>query len=195
MAFHASLEERYGSRVHLTPQDEMGRLDLTSILGTPQKDTLIYCCGPEALLGAVEEASSEWPSGALHVERFAPKEQGEPVLHTSFEVELAQSGLTLTVPVDQSILDVVDAAGVHVLYSCKEAHAEHAKFPSWRHGRSPRQSALRRGAGLDREHVHLRLAGRLPAPRARHLSPPHNGAGDYASQGGSLLHQCGRRTR
>ena len=37
-----------------------------------------------------------------------------------FEIELAQAGLTLTVPPGQSILEVIEAAGVTVLSSCTE---------------------------------------------------------------------------
>ena len=44
----------------------------------------------------------------------------EPVLHEAFEVHLAQSGLTLTVPPDKSILDGVEEAGIGVLSSCRE---------------------------------------------------------------------------
>ena len=46
----------YGDRVTVCPQDETGLLDLAALLGTPQPDTLVYCCGPEPLLDAVEAA-------------------------------------------------------------------------------------------------------------------------------------------
>ncbi|HEX6493237.1 MAG TPA: ferredoxin reductase, partial [Candidatus Dormibacteraeota bacterium] len=65
----------HGDRVELVPEDERGRLDLDSALGTPREDTLVYCCGPEALLAAVEGRCSNWPSHSLHVERFAAKPQ------------------------------------------------------------------------------------------------------------------------
>jgi ferredoxin-NADP reductase len=119
MAFVDELRA-YGDRVRLRPQNEHGLLDLDALLGEPTPDTLVYCCGPGPLLDAVEERCASWPSGALHVERFTPKEQGEPVLHDSFEVELAQSATTLTVPPDRSILEVVEDAGVFVLSSCRE---------------------------------------------------------------------------
>jgi ferredoxin-NADP reductase len=121
MAFRTDLSEAYGTRVTVHPQDEVGLLDLDTILGGPRPGTLLYCCGPEPLLRAVERrCAAAWPEGALHVERFSPKEQGEPLRHEAFEVELAQSGLTVTVPVDRSILDVVEAAGIQVLSSCQE---------------------------------------------------------------------------
>ncbi|MGY1812545.1 PDR/VanB family oxidoreductase [Blastococcus sp. SYSU D00820] len=120
MAFLEALEDATGTRVTLHPQDEVGLIDLPRLLGTPRPDTLVYCCGPEPLLAAVEERCAGWPEGALHVERFSPKEVGEPVRTDSFEVELATSGLVLTVPPGKSVLEVVEEAGVSVLSSCQE---------------------------------------------------------------------------
>jgi ferredoxin-NADP reductase len=119
MAFLDELAH-YGDRVTLRPQDEFGLLDLDTLLGTPRPDTLVYCCGPEPLLAAVEERCASWPSGSLRVERFTAKPLTEPVLAGSFEVELTRSGLTLTVPPDRSILDVAEEAGVNVMSSCSE---------------------------------------------------------------------------
>jgi len=120
MAFREYLSDTFGARVAVHPQDEKGLLDLNAILGTPRPDTLVYCCGPESLLQAVEAHCASWPAGTLHVERFAPKEHAQPVRQEAFEVELAQSGLTLTVTRDVSILDVLETAGVPVLSSCRE---------------------------------------------------------------------------
>jgi ferredoxin-NADP reductase len=119
MAFLDELGQ-YGERVSVRPQDETGLLDLDTLLGTPRPDTLVYCCGPEALLAAVEQRCSGWPRGALHVERFAPRPQTEPVRSEAFEVVLERSDLTLTVPPDRSILSVVEEAGVGILSSCAE---------------------------------------------------------------------------
>ncbi|MCF3960714.1 PDR/VanB family oxidoreductase [Streptomyces fuscigenes] len=129
MAFAASLAAAHPDRVEICPQDETGLLDLSGLLGVPRTDTAVYCCGPEPLLAAVEERCAAWPAGALHTERFAPRpgpppETG-PRTHPSaaegaFEVELAASGRTLTVPPGRSILEVVEDAGVQVLSSCRE---------------------------------------------------------------------------
>ena len=110
----------YGDRVSVRPQDETGLLDLQTLLGMPREGTLVYCCGPEPLLAAVEERCATWPPRSLHVERFNPKPLTEPVLAGSFEVYLAQSELTLTVPPDRSILSMVDEAGIGALSSCGE---------------------------------------------------------------------------
>ncbi len=119
MAFLDELGE-HGDRVMVWPQDERGLLPLADLLGTPEPETLVYCCGPEPLLGAVEAACSGWPAGSLHVERFVARPLSEPVRDEPFEVRLERSGLTLTVPTDRSVLSVLEEAGVPVLSSCGE---------------------------------------------------------------------------
>jgi ferredoxin-NADP reductase len=120
MAFVDQLEQ-YGDRVTVWPQDEQGMLDLDSVLSEAREDTLVYCCGPERLLGAVEEACRPWPEGSLHVERFSAKpiEESPDALET-FEVECQRSGVTVSVAADQSIYEAADAAGIEVLGSCME---------------------------------------------------------------------------
>lgn len=120
MAFARELHAAHGDRVELRPQDEHGLLDLDGLLAQEPPDTLVYCCGPAPLLEAVERRCADRPPGTLHVERFTPKDAGEPALAESFEVELAVSGRTLTVPPGRSILEVVEEAGVQVLSSCHE---------------------------------------------------------------------------
>jgi ferredoxin-NADP reductase len=120
MAFLDELAQ-YGDKVTIAPQNETGMLDLASVLGVPQPDTLVYCCGPEGLLAAVEKYCEDWPPGTLLVERFSAKPQ-EPLAESdsSFELVLERSGLTLNVPADKSVLQVIRDAGVSVLASCLE---------------------------------------------------------------------------
>ena len=120
MAFLAELEA-HGDRVRLWPEDEKGLLPLPDILGTPDDAALVYCCGPEGLLSAVEQRCASWPAGALRLERFAAKPQEEPAGgEAGFEVVCQRSGVTVTVPPDKSIIDALDENGVSVLSSCLE---------------------------------------------------------------------------
>ncbi|MDI6101658.1 PDR/VanB family oxidoreductase [Actinoplanes sp. NEAU-A12] len=108
---------RYGDRVQIFPQDTTGLIDL-SPLDRPTADTLVYCCGPEPLLTAVERRCVAWPPGALRVERFTtPAVTGAD---HEFEVTLASSGRTVRVPAGVSVLEAVEDAGVPVLSSCQE---------------------------------------------------------------------------
>jgi len=119
---YTDLLARYGDRVTLAPADEVGLLDLATILGTPGPRTLVYCCGPEPLLAAVEAVcTQDWPAGALHLERFAAKATDAPAEgERGFELVLAGSGVTLQVPPDKSVFDVIQDAGISVLGSCHE---------------------------------------------------------------------------
>jgi aryl-alcohol dehydrogenase-like predicted oxidoreductase/ferredoxin-NADP reductase len=119
MAFLDELAS-FGGRANVRPEDEFGLLDLDTLLAEARPGTLVYCCGPEPLLAAVEDRCASWPNGSLHVERFTAKPLTEPVLTGSFEIRLEQTGLTLTVPEDKSILDVVNEAGLDALSSCEE---------------------------------------------------------------------------
>jgi ferredoxin len=72
-------------------------------------------------VGIEEVCAASWPASALHLERFAAKEIEAPAGgERSFELELAASGVTLTVPPDKSIFNVVLEAGISVLGSCHE---------------------------------------------------------------------------
>jgi len=119
MAFLDELA-RYGDRVTVVPQDEHGLLDLAAWLPTPGSGTKVYCCGPAPLLHALERLTADHPPGQVRTERFVPAEQAAPMRGEPFDVELRRSGLTVTVPPRQSVLDAVNAAGVTVLSSCRQ---------------------------------------------------------------------------
>lgn len=120
MAFTDELRA-YGDRVTFLPGNDVALMSaaLDARLGTPRADTLVYTCGPEGLLGAVEQRCSSWPSGSLHLERFAAKAT-EGAVDTEFEVVLARTGITITVPADRSIFMAAQDHGVSVLGSCHE---------------------------------------------------------------------------
>ncbi|EUA04068.1 2Fe-2S iron-sulfur cluster binding domain protein [Mycobacterium kansasii 824] len=122
MAFVDELS-KYGERVTIWPLNEQGMPDLASVLGSPRDDTLVYCCGPEGLLSAVEQFCQSWPKDALHIERFAAK----PDAHTpseaaldNFQVLCQRSGITIDVGPGESILESIKAKGVSMLASCME---------------------------------------------------------------------------
>ena len=119
MAFLDELAE-YGERVQVVPQDEFGLLDLPAFLGSPRSGVRIYSCGPAPLLAAMETACADWPAHALRTERFVGEELGGPARTAPFAVELARTGVTVTVPPEMTVLEAVGAAGVDVLSSCRQ---------------------------------------------------------------------------
>jgi ferredoxin-NADP reductase len=123
MAFADELTERYPERVTVWPQDERGLLDLESLLKEPEDNTLVYSCGPEGLLTAVEQHCAQWPSGTLHIERFTAKaptaEQAAEALDR-FDVVCQRTGVTFEVTSDKSILEILEEADVPIMASCYE---------------------------------------------------------------------------
>jgi ferredoxin-NADP reductase len=120
MAFTDELIDEYGERVRVHPEDEYGPLPLDQVLNAAGPNTAVYCCGPESLISALEELQSQAGAWALHVERFTPRDPGQPAVQYAFEVEAARSGRVVTVQPDESILDALMTAGVRVLSSCAE---------------------------------------------------------------------------
>ncbi len=119
MAFVDELGTVPGGDLYVLPHDEHGLLDLDRFLGSPEPRTAIYCCGPGPLLDAVERRCATWPPGALHLERFAPREFAALGPDGQFEVQLARTGTTLRVPADRSLLDVLEDAGIEIDNSCR----------------------------------------------------------------------------
>ena len=119
MAFLDELEP-YGNRVKARPEETHGLLDLDDALAGHRPETLVYGCGPEPLLAALESACARLPPGTLHVERFAPKQELRTTEDKCFEVVLRASERTLQVGPDQTILECVEAAGIQVLSSCQQ---------------------------------------------------------------------------
>ncbi|WP_420077493.1 PDR/VanB family oxidoreductase [Streptomyces sp. JL3001] len=116
MAFGAELSALTGD-VALVPQDEHGHPDLAAALRDLPADALVYCCGPEPLLKAVEEAC---PTGQLRVERFAAPVVERDGDDTAFEVECRRSGVTLNVDAGTSVLEAAENAGLAVASSCRD---------------------------------------------------------------------------
>ncbi|MGO2110951.1 MAG: flavin reductase family protein [Pseudoclavibacter sp.] len=119
MAFVDELEA-YGPDVQLVPKDECGSLDIAGTLDRLPTGALVYCCGPERLVSALEAVCAEAGRGtALRVERFSARPLPETAVN-EFDVELAASGRRLSVPHDRTLLEVLRDADVDIPTSCEE---------------------------------------------------------------------------
>jgi ferredoxin-NADP reductase len=109
-----------GGEISLHSTASGTRLDVMQRLGTVQPETAVYCCGPERLMLAVEEATSGWPEGTVQFEWFAPRSRPADESSGSFEAVCQASGITVTVPPDKSLLDALNDAGIPVPCSCQQ---------------------------------------------------------------------------
>lgn len=95
-----------------------GRVDLAAELADLPRGTAVYVCGPGTLADDVAAVVADQPAVDVFTEQFtAPDTSGET---TSFDVSLASSGETFTVPSDASVLSVLEDHGRLVASSCRE---------------------------------------------------------------------------
>jgi len=89
-------------------------------LGPYREAHHVYVCGPTGLIGCVRELAAElgWPDEAVHFEHFG---NAAPLdTRGAFQVRLARSGLNLTVPDGQTLLQTLREHGVPVPSSCEQ---------------------------------------------------------------------------
>lgn len=105
--------------VHVS--EEGSRANLEVLVDALPAGGQIYCCGPERMIGALEDLTSELAEDILRFEHFSSHETGlDPAKETTFEVELRDSGLTVQVAADQTLLDAIRATGIDVASDCCE---------------------------------------------------------------------------
>lgn len=94
-------------------------IPLDRLLAQPFSNTHVYVCGPKGLIDAVKSKASAlgWSADQVHSEVF--QTTAITGADTSFEVELAVSKRTLQIPSNQTILDVMIAAGLDPLFDCR----------------------------------------------------------------------------
>ena len=121
MAFIDQLVELHGDRLRLYPDDEGERNNLEALLAAPVPGAKIYACGPIQMLSALEKACAHWPDNSLQTEHFVARtEPLDPAHEHGFDVELKDSGITISVPPDQTLLQVLRDANIDVQSDCEE---------------------------------------------------------------------------
>lgn len=120
LPYSAEIEARHPGHVRRWFVEASGRPSVGDLISQLDPRATVYCCGPEEMM---REAESQGTATGIdvRVERFVPKAPAADAGGDHpFEVELVESGMTLVVPADRTILDVVTEAGVPVLSSCAE---------------------------------------------------------------------------
>lgn len=106
------------TEIHL---DKNGKssIDLSKVLAKPDRDTLLYICGPSGFNKWIKETAQKnaWHSDQIKEEHFSSETSGLPESQ-AFEVTLSKSGKTLTVTKDQTIIDALLLNNLKVDYSC-----------------------------------------------------------------------------
>ena len=110
------LDRGRGRVVHCHGSDRVERLDLPAIVGTADRATHLYCCGPARMIDAFVTAGAARAPATLHHERFSAATA--PSVDGGFEVVLQRSGQRFAVEPGRSILDTLLDNDVSVPYAC-----------------------------------------------------------------------------
>lgn len=115
-------EEPLASHAVLYFDDDGPRFDPTAMLARHGAAANVYVCGPSGFITFVEDAAraASIPAGRIHREHFSNTNAVSAPAAGSFTIELHQTGRTLEVPVDKSVVQVLREAGIDVQTSCEE---------------------------------------------------------------------------
>ena len=115
-AYRDELMRKLGARFTAYDSDNGVRCDLSALLSGREPGTHVYICGPESLIEGVCSTAKSlgWPESLIHYEAFAAPEPGEP-----FQAQLAQSGRSIEVGSNESLLEALEREGMAIPNLCR----------------------------------------------------------------------------
>ena len=119
-AYRDELASAFGKQLtlHFDDQRETA-LDLRTLAASVTADEHVYVCGPKGMIEAVKSAmeAAGIASDRVHFELFtsAATQAGD----VTFEVQLHSTGAVFEVPPGKTIIEVLEAGGVDLIYDCQ----------------------------------------------------------------------------
>ena len=116
---------RFAGRVqlHLDDGAPEQRLDIAAALAAAAgAGTQLYVCGPQGFIDAVLAAAraAGWDEKNLHREYFGSSTPVHSADEGSFEVQIKSSGQVVAVPAGKSVVQALEAVGVHIVTSWEQ---------------------------------------------------------------------------
>lgn len=106
--------------LHVDAEHAGAVLPLPELVAQQPDGTHFYCCGPEGMMNAFEQATATLPPEQVHVEYFVARQQATSGPEAPFTLVLQKQGVALEVPPDQSMLEVLLNHGYQVPNSCRD---------------------------------------------------------------------------
>jgi ferredoxin len=115
-------------QLHLSGDPPVRHPDLRELLAGQPDGTTAYVCGPRPMIDATHRAAASlgWPADRVRSELFG---SGPGAGAMPFDVELRRSRRTIHVGHDTTILDAMEAAGIHVLSDCRRGECGLCPLP------------------------------------------------------------------
>src|SRR6202012_1076049 len=119
LALVDELRERVGRRLELFVSQEGRRVDIAAEIARMRPDGEFYVCGP---IGMLEDAKRAWQQSGRPVYQLRFETFGNSGRFASepFKVKIPRLGREIDVPVNQSMLDALQSAGVDMIFDCRK---------------------------------------------------------------------------
>jgi len=118
-AFAGELQRCHGDRMFLHVDETLTAINIEALLADASPDAHIYVCGPKGMIDATTRAAKVrgFHPDYVHHELFTSDALRKE--DQSFDVELQRSNCSFTVPPDRTILQVLRAQGLDLLFDCE----------------------------------------------------------------------------
>lgn len=121
LAYLDRLAADHAGHVTTYLRDEGRRMALPSLLADLPPSAQVYACGPQRLIDELGRLCADWPEDRLHVEHFSSTlGELDPSKEHYFDVDLNDSGLTVHVAADQTVLQALRGANIDIQSDCEE---------------------------------------------------------------------------
>jgi len=126
-AFHARIAAApFAPKVqfHFDTGAEEQKLDLATLIATPDSDTHLYVCGPSGFIEHVLNTAKSlgWASDQVHFEYFGAAAQStqDTSGDALFEIKIASTGKVYAVPPDKTVTNLLAEHGIDIPVSCEQ---------------------------------------------------------------------------
>jgi ferredoxin-NADP reductase len=128
LALADELRHRIGDRLQVFVSSEGQRVDIRAEIARLQPDGEFYVCGP---IGMLEDAKREWKGSGRPVDQLRFETFGNSGRFGSeqFKVKIPRLGREIDVPVNQSMLDALESAGVDMIFDCRKGECGLCALP------------------------------------------------------------------
>ncbi|HXQ51631.1 MAG TPA: PDR/VanB family oxidoreductase [Stellaceae bacterium] len=129
MAYREELQRLAGDHAHF--HYEGGHLDLDGVFGELGYPAEVYICGQRPFNQALATSALEHGLSRMQIMQqcFDPPLPPVPNDNIAFEVELRNSGITVEVPPEASILETLLSAGYHAQFYCGRGECGFCPLP------------------------------------------------------------------
>ena len=128
LALADELRDQIGDRLQVFLSDEGRRVDIAAEITRLQPNGELYVCGP---IGMLEDAKREWQRSGRPVDKLRFETFGNSGRFASepFKVKIPRLGLEIDVPLNQTMLEALEGAGIDMISDCRRGECGLCALP------------------------------------------------------------------